>query len=86
MIGFNETMAESVFQWQDDSRNFIKRAEIQKFFDFLGTGNFQRDPKEVIDAMVSIVPADAGLFRNVVPKAEEEFVKTNQKEAWEKRM
>jgi NAD(P)-dependent dehydrogenase (short-subunit alcohol dehydrogenase family) len=86
LTGFNETMAESVFQWQDDSRNFIKRAEIQKFFDFLGTGNFQRDPKEVIDAMVSIVPADAGLFRNVVPKAEEEFVKTNQKEAWEKPM
>jgi hypothetical protein len=36
--------------------------------------------------MVSIVPADAGLFRNVVPKAEQEFVKTNQNEAWGKRM
>ena len=45
---------------------------------------FQSDPKERIDVMVSIVPADAGLFRNVVPKAAEEFVKTNQKEAWEK--
>ena len=32
--------------------------------------------------MVSIVPADTGLFRNVVPKALEEFVKTDQKEAW----
>jgi hypothetical protein len=40
----------------------------------------------MIDAMVSIVPAEAGLFRNVVPKADQEFVKTNQKEAWEKRM
>jgi hypothetical protein len=40
----------------------------------------------MIDATVSIVPADAGLFRNVVTKAVEEFVKTNQKEAWEKRM
>jgi hypothetical protein len=40
----------------------------------------------MIDAMVSILPADVGLFRNVVPKAVEEFVKTDQKEAWEKRM
>jgi hypothetical protein len=37
----------------------------------LGDKDLQRDPKEMIDAMVSIVPADAGLFRNVVPKAVE---------------
>jgi len=79
-------MAGSTFQWQDDTRNFIKRADIQKFFDFFGEEKFQRDPKEIVDAMVSIVPADAGLFRNVVPKAEEDFVKTNQREAWERRM
>jgi NAD(P)-dependent dehydrogenase (short-subunit alcohol dehydrogenase family) len=86
LTGFNETMAETTFHWQDDTRNFIKRADIQKFFDFLGVEeNFQRDPKETVDAMVSIVPADVGLFRNVVPKAEEDFVKTNHKEAWEKR-
>jgi hypothetical protein len=48
----------------------------------LGNEEFQRDPKEMIDAMVSIVPADAGLFRNVLPKADQEFVKTNQNEAW----
>ncbi len=86
LTGFNETVAESAFHWQDDTRNFIKRADIQKFFDFLGDENFQRGPKEMVDAMVSIVPADTGLFRNVVPKADEEFVKTNQREAWEKRM
>jgi hypothetical protein len=79
-------MAESVFRWQDDTRNFIKRADIQRFFDFLGDKDIQRDPKKMIDAMVSIVPVDADLFRNVVPKAVEEFVKTDQKEAWEKRM
>ena len=86
LTGFNETMAESVFRWQDDTRNFIKRVDIQKFFNFLGDEGFQRDPKEIIDAMVSIVPADAGLFCNVLPKADQEFVKTNQNEAWEKRM
>ena len=86
LTGFNERMAESAFQWQDDTRNFIKRADIQNFFDFLEAKHFQRDPKEVVDAMVSIVPADAGLFRNVVSKPDEDFVKTNQREAWEKRM
>ena len=86
LTGFNETMTESAFHWQDDTKNFIKRADIQKCFDFLGDEHFQRDPKEMVDAMVSIVPADAGLFRNVVPKAEEDFVKTNQREAWEMRM
>ena len=86
LTGFNERMAESAFQWQDDTRNFIKRADIQKFFDFLREEHFQRDPKEIVDAMVSIVPADAGLFRNVVSKRDEDFVKTNQREAWEKRM
>jgi NAD(P)-dependent dehydrogenase (short-subunit alcohol dehydrogenase family) len=86
LTGFNETMAESVFHWQDDTRNFIKRADIQRFFEFLGGNDFQSNPKEMIDAMVSIVPADAGLFRNVVPKSVEEFVKTDQKEAWGKRM
>ena len=36
--------------------------------------------------MVSLVPAETGLFRNVVPKAVEEFVRTDQQEAWEKRI
>ena len=26
LTGFNETMTESAFHWQDDTRNFIKRA------------------------------------------------------------
>jgi NAD(P)-dependent dehydrogenase (short-subunit alcohol dehydrogenase family) len=84
LTGFNETMAESAFHWQDDSRNFIKRADIQKLFDAsIGHEEARLDPTEMINAMVSIVPADTGKFRNVVPKAVEEFLKTHQKEAWE---
>jgi hypothetical protein len=40
----------------------------------------------MINAMVSIVPADTGKFRNAVPKAVEEFLKTHQKEAGENRI
>ena len=29
-------MCESAFHWQDDSRNFIKRADIQNYFAFFG--------------------------------------------------
>ena len=81
LTGFNETMTESAFHWQDDSRNFIK--DIENYFAFFGEEDQRHDPKEVIEAMVSIVPADTGFFRNVVPKAFEEFIKTDQKEAWE---
>jgi hypothetical protein len=70
----------------DATPGTVRRADIQKFVDFLGNEDVQRDPKEVIDAMASIVPGDAGLFRNVVPKAVEEFVKTDQKKAWKKRI
>jgi hypothetical protein len=52
--------------------------------DDCGNEELRRNPKEVIEAMVSIVPADTGLFRNVVPKALEEFVKADEKEAWER--
>jgi NAD(P)-dependent dehydrogenase (short-subunit alcohol dehydrogenase family) len=86
LTGFNETMAESAFHWQDDGRNFIKRTDVQKYFDFFGDEDLRRDPKEVIEAMVSIVPAETGLFRNVVPKAVEEFIKADQQEAWETRI
>ena len=56
---------------------------IQNYFAFFGEEDERHDPKEVIEAMVSIVPADTGFFRNVVPKAFEEFIKTDQKGAWE---
>ena len=36
LTGFNETMTESPFHWQDDSKNFIKRADIQNYFAFFG--------------------------------------------------
>ncbi len=85
LTGFNETMIESASHWQDDSKNFIKRADFQKYLEFFGNEDVRRDPKEMIEAMVSIVPADTGLFRNVVPKAFEEFAKANEKEAWENR-
>jgi len=83
LTGFNETMAETAFHWLDDSKNFTKRAALQKAFDdLIGNDAGRLDPKEMIDAMVAIVPADTGRFRNVVPQAVEDFLKVHQTEAW----
>ena len=87
LTGFNETMAETAFHWLDDKKNFNKRADVQKAFDdLLGTDEGRLDPKEMIEAIVDIVPADTGKYRNVVPKAVEEFLKKHQQEAWDKRI
>jgi NAD(P)-dependent dehydrogenase (short-subunit alcohol dehydrogenase family) len=84
LTGFNETMSELAFHWLDDSKNFTKRAALQKTFDgVLALDSARLDPKEMIDAMVAIVPADTGKFRNVVPTAVEDFLKVHQQEAWE---
>ena len=82
--GYNETMADNPFRWLDDAKNFTKRAELRKGFDdFFATPEGRMDPKEMIDRMIEIVPADSGKFRNVVPKQIEDMLKSHQLAAWE---
>ncbi|BCS32591.1 short-chain dehydrogenase [Luteitalea sp. TBR-22] len=81
--GYNETMADNPFRWLDDSKHFTKRADLRKGFDdFFATPEGRMDPQEMIDRMIAIVPADTGLFRNVVPKAIEDMLKKHQAAAW----
>ncbi len=59
--GYNETMADNPFRWLDDAKNFTKRADLRKGFDdFFATPEGKMDPKEMIDRMIEIVPADTG--------------------------
>src|ERR1700754_2253774 len=82
--GYNETMADNPFRWLDDKVNFTKRADLRKGFDdFFATPEGKMDPKEMIDRMIEIVPADEGKFRNVVPKVIEDMLKDHQLKAWE---
>jgi NAD(P)-dependent dehydrogenase (short-subunit alcohol dehydrogenase family) len=82
--GYNETMADNPFRWLDDKVNFTKRADLRKGFDdFFATPEGKMDPKEMIDRMIEIVPADTGKFRNVVPKVIEDMLKQHQLQAWE---
>ena len=84
LTGYNETMADTAFRWLDDSKNFTNRAALRKTFDsLLAQPDGHLDPKEMIDRMIEIVPADTGKFRNVVPKAVEDMLKRSQANAWE---
>ncbi len=83
LTGYNETMADNPFRWLDDEKNFTKRADMRATFDsLLGTPQGRLDPAEMIDAMIRIVPADTGKFRNVVPQFVEDMLKDHQEKAW----
>jgi NAD(P)-dependent dehydrogenase (short-subunit alcohol dehydrogenase family) len=85
--GYNETMADNPFRWLDDDVNFTKRADLRNGFDaFFATPEGRMNPKEMIDRMVEIVPADEGTFRNVMPKVIEDMLKQHQVAAWENRI
>jgi NAD(P)-dependent dehydrogenase (short-subunit alcohol dehydrogenase family) len=85
--GYNETMADTAFRWLDDSKNFTKRTTLRDTFDsLLAAPDGHLDPKEMIDRMIEIVPADTGKFRNVVPKSVEDMLKRSQASAWENRI
>jgi hypothetical protein len=57
---------------------------LRKEFDgFLAAPDGHLDAQEMIARMIEIVPADTGMFRNVVPKAAEDMLKAHQLAAWE---
>jgi NAD(P)-dependent dehydrogenase (short-subunit alcohol dehydrogenase family) len=81
--GYNETMADNPFRWLDEAKHVTRRAELRKGFDdFFATPEGKMDPKEMVARMVDIVPAETGLFRNVVPKVVEDMLKQHQQDAW----
>ncbi len=82
--GFNDTMAETASHWMDDTKNFHKKADFERLVKRTLVEQF--DPQEMIEAMVAIIPADSGKFRNVVPKSSENLVKKVQADAWENKI
>lgn len=83
LTGYNETMADTAFRWLDDAKNFTKRDQLRKTFDaLLGQPEGHLDPKEMVDLMIEVVPADTGKFRNVLPQFVEDLIKKTQADAW----
>ena len=65
-------------------RSRRRTPDLRKGFDdFFATPEGKMDPKEMVDRMIEIVPADTGKFRNVVPKKLEDMLKQHQLQAWE---
>ena len=77
-------MVETVSHWMDDTQCFYKKEDVEQRLK-AGFEN-QRDPKEMIDEMISIIPADSGKFRNVFPKEVEDSLKQSEVAAWENKI
>jgi len=82
--GFNDTMVEAAYHWMDDTKNFTKKADLQKLRE--QSLNNQLDPQDMIEAMIKIIPANTGMFRNVHPKSAEDRLKKIQADAWENKI
>lgn len=78
--GFNDRLADTTYHWHDDAVQLTKESEIRAKFAPLLRGQF--DPQEMIDKMVEVVGAEAGLYRNVWPPAIETLIKQIQERAW----
>lgn len=74
--GFNDTGAESYMQWYDADSAVVPMPD---FGDSLMN---QADPKEMIDAMVEIIPADTHLYRTMRPLATIDAAKQWQATEW----
>jgi NAD(P)-dependent dehydrogenase (short-subunit alcohol dehydrogenase family) len=83
--GFNERVGETAYRWLDDSKNFTKQADLTAQLNVLiGNDSGRLDPKEMIDAMIKIVPSDEGKYRNVLPQFIEDLLRGHQLQTWER--
>jgi NAD(P)-dependent dehydrogenase (short-subunit alcohol dehydrogenase family) len=83
LTGFNEMMAETGCRWLDDAKNFTKPGDFRAYTErMLSTPEGRLDPQEMIDIMISVIPAETGKFRNVSPQAVEDLIKDMQAAAW----
>jgi NAD(P)-dependent dehydrogenase (short-subunit alcohol dehydrogenase family) len=80
--GFNDRMVASRNDWYDPKRNFTRLEDLEGLARRFEN---QFDPQGLIDAMIELVGADSGLYRNVHPDESEEFVRNHEQEAWTRR-
>ncbi|MGR6320270.1 SDR family oxidoreductase [Micromonospora soli] len=74
--GYNDTGAETMFQWWDESTTLLDRPD---FADYLEN---QRDPQEMVDEMVRVIPAAHHPFRTVRPEELRHGLQEFEAEVW----
>jgi short-subunit dehydrogenase len=82
--GFNDRMADSAFNWSDNSGKITDDANVRGRLATLTEKQF--DPQDMIDKMVEIIGAQDGLYRNVWPPQVEQIVKEFQAESWTRKV
>jgi len=74
--GFNDTGAESMYQWSDPGKSLIKLP------DYRDALSHQHDPQEMIDIMVEVIPSDHHRYRTVKPDETADMMKQFQANEW----
>ncbi|QUG42903.1 SDR family oxidoreductase [Psychrobacillus sp. INOP01] len=78
--GFNDRSAEEKYKWYDEESNFTNKEDMKKQEEQLKN---QFDPKDMIEKMIEIIPADHHKFRTMHPKETEQKAKQAQQERWQ---
>jgi NAD(P)-dependent dehydrogenase (short-subunit alcohol dehydrogenase family) len=71
--GFNDRMAQSMWEWFDDSSINAPATEIHKMVGQMVTTN-QMDPIEVVNRLVELVEAETTTENNFVPEGIKELL------------
>jgi short-subunit dehydrogenase len=77
--GFNDIGLDTINQWYDPEKNLIKPPDTSKIAEFLSQ---QRDPQEMIDVMVEVIPDDNHMYRTVKPDEDVDGLKQFQANVW----
>jgi NAD(P)-dependent dehydrogenase (short-subunit alcohol dehydrogenase family) len=75
--GYNDTGAETMLQWWDESTALLDRPD---FGDYLA---HQRDPREMVEEMVRVIPADHHRFRTVHPPELRDQLRQFEADVWD---
>ena len=77
--GFNDRMWDTSLRWMKEGQTFTRVADMAGTASILDS---QFDPEEAVRAFVEVVTATRPRYRNVVPLAIEEAIKTNWTDTW----
>ncbi|WP_174733595.1 SDR family oxidoreductase [Mesobacillus harenae] len=78
--GFNKRSAEEKWKWFDEEKHFTRKEDMEKQEEGLKK---QFEPKDMINKMIEIIPADHHKFRTVYPEETEKQLKKTQQDRWD---
>ena len=81
--GFNDRAVEEKYKWFDEEKNFTNKEDMKKMEEGLKN---QLDPRDMIEKMVEIIPAEHHKYRTVYPEQTEQQMKEAELKKWLKRI